>query len=183
MATTPVLFAFHCQLAKDKLKFTHNIPSSLIGPNASANPNYIPLFTKTLEPIMHEHESACLAASSPQCESCGSKAIRSLKTPMSWLHIAESPFVNVWVNPVCAKDECEGKTRLHIQDMMALMDSEATKEGIGGETKEVLACKVCGETQGTLKCAGCKAVSYCGRECQKGDWKAHKVLCKVLARG
>lgn len=28
------------------------------------------------------------------------------------------------------------------------------------------------------RCARCKQVSYCGGECQKADWKSHKVFCK-----
>jgi hypothetical protein len=30
------------------------------------------------------------------------------------------------------------------------------------------------------KCIQCKAVCYCSRKCQKGDWKKHKVICKSL---
>jgi len=29
------------------------------------------------------------------------------------------------------------------------------------------------------KCGNCKTVSYCSRECQKADWKAHKPRCCV----
>eukprot|EP01006_Ploeotia_vitrea_P008003 TRINITY_DN18822_c0_g1_i1.p1 TRINITY_DN18822_c0_g1~~TRINITY_DN18822_c0_g1_i1.p1 ORF type:complete len:140 (+),score=31.84 TRINITY_DN18822_c0_g1_i1:274-693(+) len=31
-----------------------------------------------------------------------------------------------------------------------------------------------------LRCEGCKAAHYCGRECQKADWKAHKKECKKM---
>jgi TPR repeat protein len=30
-----------------------------------------------------------------------------------------------------------------------------------------------------LICGGCKLVSYCGRICQKADWKAHKLKCNA----
>jgi ankyrin repeat protein len=30
-------------------------------------------------------------------------------------------------------------------------------------------------------CAGCKQASYCSAECQKGDWKRHRVSCKLWA--
>jgi hypothetical protein len=29
-----------------------------------------------------------------------------------------------------------------------------------------------------LRCAGCKYVHYCGRDCAREDWSNHKVLCK-----
>ncbi|KAJ2915828.1 hypothetical protein MD484_g4584, partial [Candolleomyces efflorescens] len=31
---------------------------------------------------------------------------------------------------------------------------------------------------GKLSCSGCKLVSYCSKECQKGHWKLHKQDCK-----
>jgi hypothetical protein len=30
------------------------------------------------------------------------------------------------------------------------------------------------------KCASCAKVRYCSRPCQRGDWKAHKAMCKIL---
>ncbi|RPA80717.1 hypothetical protein BJ508DRAFT_307159 [Ascobolus immersus RN42] len=42
-----------------------------------------------------------------------------------------------------------------------------------------MACNVC-EREGKLsQCARCKTVSYCSKECQKYDWKAHKSVCKA----
>eukprot|EP00899_Mesostigma_viride_P007346 jgi/Mesvir1/16612/Mv10146-RA.1 len=31
------------------------------------------------------------------------------------------------------------------------------------------------------KCAGCLCIRYCSKECQKLDWKEHKVTCQVVA--
>ncbi|KAJ7766049.1 hypothetical protein B0H16DRAFT_1522878 [Mycena metata] len=39
----------------------------------------------------------------------------------------------------------------------------------------------CGKP-GEMRCSGCKILRYCGSECQKKDWKAHKLDCKTLAR-
>lgn len=37
-----------------------------------------------------------------------------------------------------------------------------------------------GKTPGKL-CSGCKTARYCCVECQKKEWKEHKVVCKSLA--
>jgi hypothetical protein len=52
---------------------------------------------------------------------------------------------------------------------------------------ETASCQVCkkGKAEG-LKlsfCNSCRSVSYCSRECQKADWKTHKVICKELNVG
>ncbi|KAJ7726006.1 hypothetical protein DFH07DRAFT_246307 [Mycena maculata] len=35
----------------------------------------------------------------------------------------------------------------------------------------------CGKPAGN-RCAACKTVAYCSQECQRRDWKAHKIQCK-----
>ena len=40
------------------------------------------------------------------------------------------------------------------------------------------ACAACGAADAPLMCAGCRGARYCGRECQKRDWRAHKAACK-----
>ncbi|CAD7972877.1 unnamed protein product [Amoebophrya sp. A120] len=51
------------------------------------------------------------------------------------------------------------------------------------------ACDCCGtrETEGSASvqlraCTGCKRVYYCSRECQKREWKSHKLDCKSKRR-
>jgi hypothetical protein len=48
-------------------------------------------------------------------------------------------------------------------------------------------CQVCekGKAEGAKLsfCSSCRSVSYCSRECQKVDWKTHKVICKELNVG
>ena len=38
-------------------------------------------------------------------------------------------------------------------------------------------CFVCLQPS-RLKCSRCDAIQYCGKECQKKDWKIHKHNCK-----
>jgi len=35
-------------------------------------------------------------------------------------------------------------------------------------------CRVCSKSQQTMRCAHCKKVRYCGKECQSLDWPRHK---------
>lgn len=55
----------------------------------------------------------------------------------------------------------------------------------GQQRVALRSCAGCGATEDSLrsfgKCEGCKQVVYCGRECQKRDWKAHKKACKAAA--
>ena len=188
MATCPVRFDFQTDL-QGTLKYIRNIPRSLVTSNAQVtqhDPEYIRNFLAAIRPIMLEHEAACRAASNPKCQNCGSPTVQVLQTPMSWLHIVDEPFINVLVNPVCDKSECEMRTRQEIQDMMAEVTAEVqgAEESTGTlkNTVEILPCKVCGETTKTKRCTWCKVVAYCGKEHRKADWKVHKKVCASLAR-
>ncbi|KAI9338834.1 hypothetical protein BDR26DRAFT_919345 [Obelidium mucronatum] len=44
-------------------------------------------------------------------------------------------------------------------------------------------CNSCGKTDsGTnlKRCSSCQAAKYCSKECQKADWKSHKLVCKKV---
>src|SRR5438045_4158701 len=127
MATCPVRFEFQTEL-QGTLRYVHNVPRGLITPNAQGaqrDPEHIKNFVSTIQPIMKEHEVACLAASNPKCQCCGSPTFTVLQSPMSWLHKVDDPFVVVWVNPVCNKKECEIRARQQIQDTMVRVQGTA----------------------------------------------------------
>ena len=42
-------------------------------------------------------------------------------------------------------------------------------------------CVACSSTDTLKKCGRCKAVSYCSPQCQKTDWKSHKMTCRSSA--
>ena len=43
-------------------------------------------------------------------------------------------------------------------------------------------CHRCGKPAPPARCAGCDAVSYCGRACQQEDWAVHRRYCKSNRR-
>jgi len=184
MATCPVRFEFYC--GEEELKYIHTIPRSLVaaGGQAAQHVEYSDLFVRVLEPIMKEHDAACVAASNTLCENCGSPRTTALQSPMSWLHKVDDPFVAVWVNPVCGKGKCEIQIRQEVQDMMSELVGEGSGRG-GSEPRasvEVIRCKVCGKTDAIKRCGRCRVVGYCGKEHQKADWEGHKKIC-VAKRG
>ncbi|KAK7052839.1 hypothetical protein VNI00_004158 [Paramarasmius palmivorus] len=45
-------------------------------------------------------------------------------------------------------------------------------------------CFVCGKKGDVVReCSGCALVEYCGRGCQRADWKEHKDACQLLSGG
>ena len=45
--------------------------------------------------------------------------------------------------------------------------------------KPIGPCRFCGALA-EVKCANCKSVYYCDRNCQKRNWKEHKTACKQI---
>jgi len=43
-------------------------------------------------------------------------------------------------------------------------------------------CVVCTEKAGSLRCSSCKAVRYCGVDCQKRQWEFHKSICHEIKK-
>lgn len=48
--------------------------------------------------------------------------------------------------------------------------------------KPTMKCAKCGKDGAEKKCSQCQAVAYCGRDCQREHWKAHKKQCSTLAK-
>jgi len=51
--------------------------------------------------------------------------------------------------------------------------------GVSPDTGKQI-CMVCAEAPEKLKrCGGCGTTCYCSAECQRADWKEHKLVCKT----
>jgi ankyrin repeat protein len=40
-------------------------------------------------------------------------------------------------------------------------------------------CGWCGTSGKCVQCAGCRNAAYCGKDCQRADWRLHKQMCKT----
>jgi hypothetical protein len=74
-------------------------------------------------------------------------------------------------NPAGGVFEVGSKETRHLHDVLAPPPS-ARRGGL---------CARCGNGGNLMRCAACKSVSYCGKECQTAAWKeGHKKECKRL---
>ncbi|KAK8166624.1 hypothetical protein IWX90DRAFT_218235 [Phyllosticta citrichinensis] len=109
--------------------------------------------------------------------------------------------VDVLITPICAQQSCAALARAKLRrvveghsqassepsqqqnsfDPQALDDlAEAAQSFRRLPGPEDVRCKVCGSARDTKKCAGCGRIRYCGKECQRLDWRAgHKRVCGV----
>ncbi|RMI94950.1 hypothetical protein BHE90_017398 [Fusarium euwallaceae] len=170
MTTCSVRFDFFCGETKT-LTYRHKVPSSLItnATIAGKDTRYNELFRKTVEPIMEKHEGACRDAfEAPVCNSCGSPANIVLQSPMSWLNGGEGePFIVVRVTPFCGNERCGTRLRQEVQEEMD--ENFQDNSGPAGQCIEIIACQVCGKTEGIKRCGRCRVIGYCGTEHQKAD--------------
>lgn len=69
-----------------------------------------------------------------------------------------------------------------LKDIFGMADASKEVPTQGGKEVRKKDCSGCGKTETFLrefkKCAGCGVRAYCGRACQKTDWKEHKKQCK-----
>jgi len=53
-----------------------------------------------------------------------------------------------------------------------------------GDNKPLLQCITCKQKHfKMMKCSVCKIAFYCSVDCQRGDYKKHKLLCKPISSG
>lgn len=118
-----------------------------------------------------------------------------MQTPMTVLHLL-APTVAVTLAPVCDKEECTDIVRREIfsnmramRDMFssapgwqmgAFSEEEGVKEILAGEKEARRECEACGEVKGWRACTRCRMIGYCGKNCQKEDWRVHKLVCRWL---
>ena len=66
-----------------------------------------------------------------------------------------------------------------LAEMNARIKTLETSAAAAKEGRKVRECAMCGATATKMQtCSMCRRVYYCGPQCQKADWKMHKLHCK-----
>ena len=74
----------------------------------------------------------------------------------------------------------ERKEKKYEKEKTREKEKPVEKEKTACVTAEaVVKCQDCGK-DGAKKCGACGEVYYCSRECQKRDWKRHKIACQRI---
>ncbi|KAI6609019.1 hypothetical protein MCOR14_012077, partial [Pyricularia oryzae] len=70
--------------------------------------------------------------------------------------------------------------RKRAEDLLAAVESRS--ENGKGSLPAQAQCANCGKASVPLMlCARCRAISYCGRNCQVAHFSEHKVICRITA--
>ena len=82
--------------------------------------------------------------------------------------------------------ETKGKglrSTMHIKAGEEILKEEPLVYTLMNSKFRGIRCDYCfKESEKLFKCSKCKFVSYCGRDCQAGDWSIHKHECKCLVK-
>jgi hypothetical protein len=96
----------------------------------------------------------------------------------------QASAANSQVREEMKKGKNKGKSKGEIQAQVKQQQSRSFSEdaSIFGDDEILPRCTYCAlvpqTDQKLMQCSRCKA-DYCGKKCQKADWKAHKVTCKT----
>jgi hypothetical protein len=68
----------------------------------------------------------------------------------------------------------------YVGDVNSEIESTAVVVAMCGlrNGEECYVCEKTAEEMQAMRCARCKKALYCSKECQKGDWKRHKAVCR-----
>lgn len=152
--------------------------------------------SKSLTPLMAEHEGAFRDALPSNCRICKREVkIHPLFTPVSIDYPEDNstqlPTINIWVDRHCARSQCRSQAQDEATSMLALYNTqvqmkheEAVRWGEWEENRQTVQereCDECGRRGGELEyCdATCEAAVCCGKRCQMTNWPKHKVICMV----
>ena len=109
-----------------------------------------------------------------------SKRTRNLTQEVDFTFEEFEEKIKAWRNSTQEKDESDETTC----PSEIMKEFRAIRNATQARMSKMDTCAYCGANDGRYKkCTGCKAVSYCSRNCQKNDWKSrHKKSCLSVKR-
>jgi hypothetical protein len=115
-----------------------------------------------------------------RCGVCGGVASEPLRK--SFIDLLGFDIYSMFVMPICSNPNCFKKAdKFSKNDPKFKMMQKTLAEVSGNPVVKSRFCHYCNESGPMMKCARCQAAHYCNAECQKLDWKEHKIKCKPLS--
>ena len=153
--------------------FIHPAPEWLFDERVDNTPTYLKMLSDTFH-------GAILRETPWRCLGCNRKATYLLPRPFCF--VQQGAIANRLV-PVCQSEECKHIATVHLNEMEEYLDKKVQSEiGVSSATSmrriDPQPCGNCGIVGLVKACKRCKQIAYCGKECQKMDWKRHKPECK-----
>ena len=157
------------------LEYTHPVPTFLCTPMPSQRDSrqYLDAFVDVLSIVNAQHHEECMSKITTPCVICGMAVKDALKSPMSYLHLAQ-PMIVIKTSQICGDKRCEMQARAQMSEMQQKVVGDAVKSG--GAIYDPMSCESCGKAN-AKRCAGCGQVAYCNEYCQRACWKKHKKRC------
>ncbi len=175
--TTDALFSF--RISNDEvptiLEYTHPVPTFLCVPTPSqkSSPEFSEKSLDVFSIICAQHHEEILSKITGPCELCGRKAKDCLKSPISYLYLAQ-PMVVIHVTNTCDSKSCQvagnakwAETQKNVMEEVMHPDNSIYK---------AMQCAVCKKAD-AKRCVACGKVAYCSKACQKEGWRGHKKHC------
>jgi len=129
-----------------------------------------------IEYLGSKYKADILACKPFQCVACGKRATTMVDNFAVIPDLDEPEITSHWI-PVCAREWCGLQAERQGQEGKQLNLQKSQ-----GSMTDLNPCTVCGATQGTSHCGGCRVSVYCSARCQRMDWPSHKRSCKAFVQ-
>jgi hypothetical protein len=123
------------------------------GGRKSKKPFYAPVRMGTLDSFVRRSDGSIAKLDKETCKGTGKGGSMLFVYPLD----------------VCKRNACIDKAFAELKETTPTINWQPS----------LFQCATCKQSPSNLmRCSGCMLVSYCSRDCQKKDWKAHKLFCK-----
>lgn len=78
------------------------------------------------------------------------------------------------VTPICILTSSDLATST---DTSAASKRRSSSSSSTMTTSHNIGCSICGQLTPVMQCSRCHTTQYCSTDCQKADWKEHKIYC------